>query len=369
MKIRKYLAVNMTEGLCRIKKELGEEALILQTRPVRRKGLRGLFAPRQVEILAAIDSRLRDKTEAGEVLTQVLAEESRTKIIEQELRELKTMVKQLAAAPTDTEPAEPPAGAAGKGPINYWRRYLEHQDLDGMLLQELCREAEAAIAGPGRISQARVAQILRAKAADRITINGLNNQRTYIFVGPTGVGKTTTLAKIAAHLSLDKQERVGLLTIDHYRIGAVDQLRTYAEIMDLPLEVVYAPRDLNKAMIRLQDCERILVDTAGRATGNSEQMGELSAYIEQLLPAAIYLLISATTRQQDIRLIAESFSRLKYNRLIVTKLDEAAVFGAVLNSVYYTNLPLAYVTDGQRVPEDIKHAGEVDLAGLLWGAD
>jgi len=367
MKIRKYLAANVTEGLQQIRKELGNDALILQTRPVRRKGLRGIFTPRQVEILVALDSRPQEKMEITEALTRALAEEERAKKVQAELQELKTMVKQLVAVPPVSETVSLQDGVATKGPVAYWRRYLEHQDLDAALLQELFKESEIEFKGPGRLSQGRVAQILREKAIGRINVNGSKNQRTHIFVGPTGVGKTTTLAKIAARLALSEQESVGLVTIDHYRIGAIEQLRTYAEIMDLPLEVVYAPRDLYKALVRLERCQRILVDTAGRATGNREQMEELAGYIEQLLPAVVYLLISATTRQQDIRLIADSFSKLKVNRLIITKLDEAAVFGAILNSAYYTNLPLAYITDGQRVPEDIKLADEVELKKLLWG--
>lgn len=368
MKIRKYLAVNITEGLRQIKKEMGLDAVIIQTRPVRRKGLRGLFAPRQLEILAALDSYKEEKSGLGDVLTQVLLEDKRTEKVAEELQELKTIVQQLTGAPPEFATPAFLEGTAAKGPVAYWRRYLEHQDLDKVLLQELFKEVEKEIAGPGRISQGRVAQILREKAARRVRFNGVQNHRTQVFVGPTGVGKTTTLAKIAARYALDEQEKVGLITIDHYRVGAVEQLRTYAEIMDLPLEVVYSPRDLYKAMLRLEGFDRILVDTAGRATGNCEQMEELSGYIEQLLPAVVYLVVSATTRQQDIRLITESFSKLKYNRLIVTKLDEAAVYGAILNSIYYTDLPMAYITDGQRVPEDLKPADEIDLAGLLWGA-
>ncbi|MEW5785286.1 MAG: flagellar biosynthesis protein FlhF [Bacillota bacterium] len=368
MKIRKYLAGDISEGLQRIKKELGPDAIILQTRPVRRKGLRGYFTPRQLEIIAALDTNREEKAGLGEALTQVLVEDKRTEKMKEELLELKSMVSRLTeSSPPRTDFPFPADGAVIKKPIMYWRRYLEHQDLDAVLLHELLSEIEKETAGPGRVSQTVVAQLLQTKTVRRLRCDATKKYRTQIFVGPTGVGKTTTLAKLAARFALDEQERVGLLTIDHYRIGAVDQLRTYAEIMDLPLEVVYSPRDLVKAMLRLEGCERILVDTAGRATGNTEQMEELSGYIELLQPADIYLVISATTRQQDIRLITECFNRLKYNRLIVTKLDEAAVYGAVLNSIYYTNLPLAYLTNGQRVPEDLKLVNEAELAGLLWG--
>ena len=369
MKIRRYVAANITEGLQRIRKELGPEAVILQTRPVRRRGLRGFFLPRQLEILAALDTDKEEKAELGQALSSVLAGNRRAEKVAAELEALKSYVMQISASTAGTNPLGAPDGSAVKTPVAYWYRYLEHQDLDGVLLQELIRAVEAEIAGPGRVSQSRVAQLLREKLARRFSFDTAPKQRTQIFIGPTGVGKTTTLAKLAARFALEEQQKVGILTIDHFRIGAVDQLRAYTEIMDLPLEVVYSPRDLMGAMLRLEGCERILVDTAGRATGNDEQMEELAGYIELLLPADVYLVISATTRQQDIRHIADYFSRMQYNRLIITKLDEASVHGAVFNSAYYTKLPLAYLTNGQRVPEDIKPASTVDLAGLLWGAD
>ena len=277
MKIRKYVATNITEGLQRIKKELGPEAVILQTRPVRRRGLRGFFLPRQLEILAALDTRKEEKAELGQALTSVLAGDKRTEKVAAELEELKSYVMQISAATAETEGSAAVDGSALKTPVAYWRRYLEHQDLDRMLLQELIREVETEIAGPGRVSQARVAQLLREKLARRISFDAAPKQRTQILIGPTGVGKTTTLAKLAARFALEEQKKVGILTIDHFRIGAVDQLRTYAEIMDLPLEVVYSPRDLMSAMLRLEGCEQILVDTAGRATGNDEQLEELAA--------------------------------------------------------------------------------------------
>lgn len=370
MKIRKYVAEDMKEGMLKVKKDLGKEAVILHSRPVRRKGLLGFFTPRQVEILAAVDPKSKQPPLNSNMIKKVAEKDREISSMAEELKELKEKISEIStvsASPGQEEKPENRVITQKKSSV-YWRSYLEHHDLDPNLMEEIFNEAEEEASGPGRISHAQMAEILKKKAAAKISsINGCSN-RTQIFVGPTGVGKTTTLAKLAARYSLSEQEKVGLVTIDHYRIGAVDQLRAYSEIMDLPLEVVMNPQDLFKVMMRLENCDRILVDTAGRSTGNNEQLEDLAAYIDMLKPADIYLVISATTRRQDISFITEKFARLNYNRLVLTKLDETNSYGALLNSPYYTRMPLAYLTDGQRVPEDLKQAADVDVAGMLWKA-
>lgn len=367
MKIRKYLAEDMKEGLARIKKDLGPEAIILSSRRVRRKGLRGFFAPKQLEIVAAIDPKRPEIVSDAVMLKQVIAKDKKMSAMAEELKELRETVSELSvvAAISENEGLKPGLLTKKKSSA-YWRTYLEHHDLDPTLLEEIFIEAELEAAVPGRMSHQKMADILRNKAARKVTCASGTKCRTQIFIGPTGVGKTTTLAKLAARFSMNQHENVGLVTIDHYRVGAIDQLRTYAEIMDLPFEVVMNPQDLFKVLMRLEGCDRILVDTAGRSTGSEEQLEDLVPYVDMLLPADIHLVISATTRRQDIGYITEKFKRLKYNRLIVTKLDETNAYGAVLNGSYYTKMPLVYLTDGQRVPEDIMLASEVDLAGLLW---
>lgn len=366
MKIKKYLAADMKEGLLRIKKDLGPEAIILHSRRVRRKGLRGFFTPRQMEIVAAVDAKPEPAVNSV-MLRKVMEKERQLSALAEEMQSLKATVSELSTVASINDSDEPSSKlVTRKKSSAYWRTYLEHHDLDPALLEEIFGEAEIDAAVPGRMSHSRMAEILQQKAARKVSCISGCSARNQIFIGPTGVGKTTTLAKLAARFSLENNEKVGMITIDHYRIGAVEQLRAYAEIMDLPLEVVITPKDLFKVMVRLEGCDRILIDTAGRSTGSEEQLADLAPYIDLLLPADIHLVISATTRRQDVNYIVERFKRLKYNRLIVTKLDETNAYGAVLNSAYYTKVPLVYLTDGQRVPEDLKPASEVDLAGLLW---
>lgn len=358
MKIRKYYSRDIAEGFLKVKKELGPEAIILQTRKVRRRGFKGWFAPRRVEIIAALDSR--------SPAPSMLSKTEKAGWVESEISELKDMVKSLVEQPRQRPVNDLQGG--GEDQCNYWRSYLQHHDVDPAILDEMFAELAPKYEG-NSVSREMLALLLQEQVCTRIPVAEEKECRTMVFIGPTGVGKTTTLAKLAARYSLNCQEKVGLITIDHFRIGAVDQLTAYAEIIDLPLEVVFTPRDLNRALTRLQDCDRILVDTAGRATGNLAQINELSDYIKVLLPAEVHLVISATTRWQDIRFIAGSFSKLHYNRLLITKLDETASYGAILNGAYYANQPLVYITNGQSVPDHLKLAREMDWTGLYWGAE
>jgi len=359
MKIRKYYSQDIAEGFLKVKKELGPEAIILQTRKVRQRGFKGWFAPRQVEIIAASDSQSPAPSMPGKI--------EKTGWMETEISELKDMVKSLVGQSPLKRPVNDHLAGGGSN-CNYWRSYLQHHDVDPVIIDEMFARL-APEADENSLSREMLALLLQKQVYKRITITQEREFRTLVFIGPTGVGKTTTLAKLAARYSLNYQEKVGLITIDHFRIGAVDQLKAYAEIIDLPLEVVFTPQDLTGALTRLQDCDRIMVDTAGRATGNLTQINELSDYIDLLLPAEVHLVISATTRWQDIRFITSSFSKLHYNRLLITKLDETASYGAILNSAYYANQPLVYITNGQSVPDHLKLAREIDWAGLFWGVE
>ncbi|NLA27831.1 MAG: flagellar biosynthesis protein FlhF [Firmicutes bacterium] len=257
----------------------------------------------------------------------------------------------------------------GRGELenhSYWRNYLERQDIDPAIGNELLAGLSEKPGGPG-LGWASMVLALQEQLTSRVPVTGEREYRTLVLIGPTGVGKTTTLAKLAARYALTFKEKVGLITIDHFRIGAVEQLKAYAEIIDLPLEVAITPADLALSLERLSGCDRILVDTAGRSTGNLNQIDELSDYMELLLPAEVHLVISATTRWQDIRHITGNFMKLQYNRLLITKLDETASYGAVLNGAYHTGRPLIYLTDGQSVPDCLKLAGEMDWAKLFLG--
>ncbi len=184
-------------------------------------------------------------------------------------------------------------------------------------------------------------------------------------VGPTGVGKTTTVAKLAANLCLREHRKVGLITIDTYRIAAVDQLRTYAEIIDIPLQVVMTPNQLKDAVARLADKDVLLIDTAGRSQRDVTKIGELRAYFDVIRPDEVHLVLSSTCTVDVLLDTIQRFQAVGIDRVIFTKLDEAIGFGAMLACLEKADAQLSYVTTGQDVPDDIEVGEGNSLAELV----
>lgn len=176
------------------------------------------------------------------------------------------------------------------------------------------------------------------------------------FVGPTGVGKTTTIAKIASKLCVEEKRRVALLTADTYRIAAAEQLRTYANILEVPFRIIYSPGEVEQALEEFHDYDYILVDTAGHSHHNEEQKNNTNLMIhavDEIAECEVYLVLSATTKYRDLTSIADTYKEMSDYRIIFTKLDETTSFGNLLNLKLYTGFELSYVTYGQNVPDDI----------------
>ncbi|GGF80192.1 hypothetical protein GCM10010912_26560 [Paenibacillus albidus] len=193
-----------------------------------------------------------------------------------------------------------------------------------------------------------------------------DTQIVYI-AGPTGVGKTTTIAKLAAEQLFKHGRKVGLITSDTYRISAVEQLRTYAAILNIPLEVVQSPGDLQRALFRLDSCDLVLMDTAGRNFRNEMLVAELQSLLSKELRSETYLVLSLTSKSRDMKMIAEHFGRYQLDKVIFTKLDETGSYGPLFNVLNDFPLTLSYLTDGQNVPDDLKMASKEQLTGLLLG--
>lgn len=184
-----------------------------------------------------------------------------------------------------------------------------------------------------------------------------NKPKLVFFVGPTGVGKTTTIAKIASRFKVEKGKKVALMTADTYRIAAADQLRTYANILDTPLKVVYSPDELNDTLKEWKEYDLILVDTAGLSHKNEEQRNDtknLITGVSEEYEKEVYLVLSATTKYRDLKEIADAYKEDFDFKLVFTKLDETTCYGNILNMKLYTGSDLSYVTYGQNVPEDIE---------------
>lgn len=191
--------------------------------------------------------------------------------------------------------------------------------------------------------------------------------RIAAFIGPTGVGKTTTIAKLAAEQVLTNGKKVGLITTDTYRIAAVEQLRTYANILNVPLEVCYSPEDVKRAIETFDDRDLIFVDTAGRNYGNELNVKELNSYLQVLQPDETYLVLALTTKASVLDKIVRNFSQVAVDKLLFTKADETEAFGAIYNLAERYKIPLSYLTIGQNVPDDIETVSTAKLSSLIVG--
>ena len=193
-----------------------------------------------------------------------------------------------------------------------------------------------------------------------------NSPRIIALVGPTGVGKTTTTAKLAAMYALNRGNKVALITMDIFRVGAVEQLKTYSRIMGIPLEVASTPKELEKAVEKHSSCDLIFIDTAGRSHKDKEKLDEMKNFLEDKIPMEVYLCLSATTKDRELEEILNRFRIFQVSKVVFTKIDECESFGNMVNLLMKDNLQIAYFTTGQRVPEDIEIATPAKLADMIF---
>lgn len=281
--------------------------------------------------------------------------------------------------------ATTPGGAKAAGrpaipmPQHVFDTYLQlvGQDLSEELASEVIEQVQGELspdelADPGTVRAAARNRLvaLVPTAEEPLTLPTSDGRpRTIALIGPTGVGKTTTLAKLAATFKLRQGRRVGLITSDTYRIAAVEQLRTYATIIGLPLQVVLSPDEMSQACHQLRDCDVILIDTAGRSQKDHERLDELASFIAAADPHEVHLVLSSTAGEKVLMQEAESFSRIRIDRIILTKLDEAVSFGMLINVVRKVGRELSFLTTGQEVPDHIEPGRPERLAGLLLGEE
>ena len=280
----------------------------------------------------------------------------RIRLLEDELAQMKTMLASMMAA---NQPKET---------ISI-QDALRRQDVRAELCEELSGKIPVADVNldsldprAARVLSGYLAQVMQFTDGLKV---GTHGSRVVAFIGTTGVGKTTTLAKVAAHFVLEQNLKGALITADTYRISAVEQLKKYAEILGLPVEVVYSAADLRKAIARHRSKDFVLVDTAGRSQYNEFQMDELKELLAAHPRMEKHLVVSATTKEEDAAEIMERFSVCKPDRMIFTKMDETRTIGMVLNLLAGGELPLSFLSNGQSVPDDIIPATADRLAELL----
>jgi len=380
MIIKRYVVDKMSEAMFKIKKEMGEEAIIISTKKIRRKGFSGFFRSKVIEVTAVVDRIIDKEADAQNIkdLKKLIGKK-------RELMDQKVIPPQIPA-PAQIESKQVPENNLYEDVQNIKDMMSDLKDDMGTIVTKGRKKSKLETELiENDVNENVVGNILkRIKCIDKdvnerekvviaikdmVSITQRKNDKIIVLVGPTGVGKTTTIAKLAGRFSLIDKKKVGLITIDTYRIGAVEQLRTYADIMNLPIKVVFSINDMEDAVKGMQSCDVILVDTTGRSSKNAMQISELRAFIDKLKIGNVNLVISCTTKNSDIKTIVKGYSPLNFDNVIITKLDETSTYGSILNIMQSAGKPLNFLTTGQNVPDDIKYVDEDKLARLILGGE
>ncbi|MFI5458913.1 MAG: flagellar biosynthesis protein FlhF [Isosphaerales bacterium] len=380
MRSKTYRAKTMKEALTRVRRDLGGDAVILSAREVRRRRLLGLGPRALVEVTAtdtmpsemAVTSRPGPAAEAAGGASRVV---SAVPVLAtsatlharfgEELGRLHTMVETLSRhGHIDHLLPDLPSAL-----VPTYSQLIE-ADVPEVLTRRLMRQVALGLE-PDQFDHAEVIRAALCEAVEQCIpiappIRAIaGTRRVVALVGPTGVGKTTTVAKLAANFKLAHGVRVGLITVDTYRIAAVEQLKTYAEIIDLPLVVVNDPVEMPRAFDELGAVDLIFIDTAGRSPRDEVKIRELAEFLAQARPDEVHLVLSAVAGHRSLRAAVERFTTVHVDRLILTKLDEADSMGGVLAVLGLSSRPVSYLTTGQAVPDDIEPADRKRLARLI----
>ena len=412
MIIKKFQAETEKEAILLAQNELGKDAIVMNIKTMNPKGIFKMFRKSKVEVTAAIDekeegtfkvqmkqaeeaSKQEEKKKEEKEVTLERKKEEKESAIEEKLNNLAKMIEKemelkkessIKEKEGEEEKKEETKEAEKKDSKEDYNRAMielvQKQLMDHEVEQEFAREIVKDIENKKDVKLkiddvlANVYQriVLKLGHPDMIELehNTGNGPKLIYFIGPTGVGKTTTIAKIASKLKLEKKAKVALITADTYRIAAVEQIRTYANILSIPIKVVYEPEEIKKTIEEFSDYDLILVDTAGRSHKNEEQCNDLKSLLEASkdYKQEIYLVLSAATKYRDLVKITETYSKITNYKLIFTKLDETGCLGNILNIRMLTKLPLSYATNGQNVPDDICVLDAQNIAKqLLGGSD
>lgn len=402
MIIKKFQATSETDAILLAKEELGKDAIVMNIKTVSPKGVFKLFRKPLVEVTAALDeSQIKsdgDKKEQSSLKAKLQPESSinsgfgaslfhddykaskEPSAIEEKLNSLQNMLaEQLQKTSKQEEKEVIKEKKKEELNPNYACLQLVYNKLisnevDEKYANQIMTEIEPTLKRDTTVDVilGSFYQKIILKFGQPKTLEYTAGKTKYIyFIGPTGVGKTTTIAKIASSFKVGKQAKIALITSDTYRIAAVEQLRTYANILDVPLRVVYSESEMKEAMEDLKDYDLVLIDTAGRSHKSMEQRDDIDKLIH-LVPEEdreVYLVLSATTKYKDLIRIAETYSDIVDYRLIFTKLDETTSIGNIFNIRMFTNAPLSYTTFGQNVPDDIEKIDAQSIARQLLGGN
>lgn len=381
MIMKKYVVSDMNEALNKIKAELGHEAVIISSRKIKKSGIFGIFSKKLIEVTAGVDKsqvyddysdsatmeesinalkKAMEKHSNKSLLSEnnyvkksihgtVMQKNNEEKILK-EMKEMKQLISGLSNEKTQSDFLTEEDKIKSK---------LRNLDINDICIEKILAELN------GKFDNDNIKKSIKSN----ISICDIEESGIIVLVGPTGVGKTTTIAKLAGKISLVDKKKVGLITVDTYRIGAVEQLRTYADIMGIPFSVVITLKEMDEAVKGMKDCDVVLVDTTGRSSKNEMQISELRAFVEKTGTQNISLVVSATTKDKDIEAIANGYRKLNYKNVIITKLDETSTYGSIINIINYADKPASYFTTGQNVPDDIKKLSIDKISSIILGED
>ncbi|MEE0685879.1 MAG: flagellar biosynthesis protein FlhF [Lachnospiraceae bacterium] len=392
MIIKKFQAATETEGILMAKHELGDAAVIMNIKTIKQRGIARLFKKDVVEVTAALEERAHTTDKIPVKKINAIVDDSTKPVmeldkqhntaIEQKLDNLQNMLQNKISTSVAVEKKENEAEDKTKEKsVNFkfmqlvYRQLLDNE-VDEKYANQIIGEIESGLKKESNIDSilAGIYQKIILKLGQPKIIEAEEKKTKLVFfMGPTGVGKTTTIAKLASYFKLEKKLKVALITCDTYRIAAVEQLRTYANILDVPLQVVYTIEEFNSAVKGYKDYDLIFVDTAGRSHKNNEQCNEILHFvndcqIDENVEKETFLVLSAATKYKDLLNINQVFSTLKNYSIIFTKLDETTCLGNILNMKLHTGLQLSYVTSGQAVPDDISIIDAQKIARNLLGS-
>ena len=391
MVIKKFQGKTEAEAVEAAKKELGANVVVMNVRNVKRKGLFSFLKPQLIEVTVALeeenerqtvaqtprkepvslinsgfDAVVSDKTQTVEKEAESKQENS---AIEEKLDSLHILLEQQLQKPDeekneDSGEKEKDGDKEKDSELLVFMKLLYNTMLDNevnekyanQIIDEMEKNSKPNM--PFDYALANTYQKMILKFGKQVGITPAEHgTKVIFFVGPTGVGKTTTIAKIASKFSVDEGKKVALLTADTYRIAAAEQLRTYANILEIPFRIVYAVEEVEQAIVDFKDYDYVMVDTAGHSHQNEvqkENMNKLIHFVDGLVEKEVFLVVSATTKYRDLISIADTYSEMTDYKLIFTKLDETTTLGNLLNLKLHTGADLSYVTCGQNVPDDIE---------------
>lgn len=399
MVIKKFQGNTETEAIMLAKEELGKDAIVMNIKTIKPRGIYKLFKKTNVEVTAAIDDNASDSGEKSRIKMQetfpkinydrdIMKEEEKSAAekkertaIEKKLDNLqillgsqmeKKLTESMNSKNQETDKSSGKEANKNAAYINLIYSQLLNNEVDEKYADEVLKEFEKTLNKDLSVDNilATIYQriVLKLGQSKKIELNP-ERVKFIFFIGPTGVGKTTTIAKIASSFILEKKTKIALITSDTYRIAAVEQLRTYANILGVPLKVAYSDEEIMEAKEEFADYDLVLVDTAGRSHKNKEQQDDLA----KLLAATseedreVYLVLSATTKYNDLIKITETYKEITDYKLIFTKVDETNCVGNILNIKMLTNASLSYATWGQNVPDDIGLIDPQKIAKKLLG--